>query len=121
MKFSNLILMSVLVFAFVGCSNHEQVVVNKFCNTSRHSNDMTKDALRAHIEFLADDLLKGRGTGTAEYEIAAQYVASQLKQFGLKPAGENGTWFQSVPFTKKYHEPSSVSYTHLTLPTKRIV
>lgn len=59
-----------------------------------------KNSLRAHIEFLADDKLNGRATGSPEYEIAAQYVASHFKQFGLEPAGENNTWFQSVPFIK---------------------
>jgi hypothetical protein len=43
--------------------------------------------VRAHLEFLASDALKGRGSGT-EYElITAQYIASQLRQFGVEPAG----------------------------------
>lgn len=53
--------------------------------------------VRAHVEFLADDLLEGRGTGTKGYDIAARYVAAQLAGLGLAPAGENGTWFQQVP------------------------
>ncbi len=64
------------------------------------SNKAVKGALRAHIEFLADDLLKGRETGSTEYEIAANYVASHFKQFGLKPRGNGNTWFQSVPMIK---------------------
>ena len=36
--------------------------------------------LRAHIEFLASDLLRGRQPGTAGYDIAAAYVASQMAQ-----------------------------------------
>jgi Peptidase family M28 len=44
--------------------------------------------VRAHLEFLASDALKGRGSGT-EYElIAAQYIASQLRQFGIASAGD---------------------------------
>ena len=54
--------------------------------------------IKAHIEFLADDLLQGRNTGSKEYEIAAKYVASHFNQYGLNPAGDNNSWFQSVPF-----------------------
>ncbi len=52
-------------------------------------------AIRAHMAFLADDLLEGRGTGTRGYEIAARYVAAQFEAMGLEP-GVNGGWFQPV-------------------------
>lgn len=53
-------------------------------------------AIRADMRFLADDLLEGRGTATRGHEIAAKFVASQFEAMGLEPAGENGTYFQSV-------------------------
>ena len=56
--------------------------------------------VRGHIEFLADDLLEGRGTGTRGHEIAASYVASQFRALGLQPAGENGSWYQWVPLRR---------------------
>jgi hypothetical protein len=56
--------------------------------------------VRGHIEFLADDLLEGRGTGTRGHEIAASYVASQFRALGLQPAGENGGWYQWVPLRR---------------------
>ncbi len=54
-------------------------------------------AVRAHVEFLADDLLEGRDTGTRGYDLAARYVATQLALLGLAPAGDDGTFFQQVP------------------------
>jgi hypothetical protein len=54
-------------------------------------------AVRAHVEFLADDLLEGRATATRGYDLAARYVAAQLALLGLSPAGENGSFFQPVP------------------------
>jgi len=56
--------------------------------------------VRGHIEFLADDLLEGRGSGTRGHEIAASYVAGQFRALGLQPAGENGSWFQWVPLRR---------------------
>jgi Zn-dependent M28 family amino/carboxypeptidase len=56
------------------------------------------EAIRANMRFLADDLLEGRGTATRGHEIAAKFMAAQFEQMGLDPAGDNGTYFQSVPF-----------------------
>ena len=53
--------------------------------------------IRAHITFLASDLLEGREAGSPGYDIAANYVASQFAQLGLKPAGVGGSYFQPVP------------------------
>ena len=57
------------------------------------------DRIRAHVRFLADDLLEGRGTGARGGDIAAKYVAAQFALDGLKPAGDNGDYFQKVVFT----------------------
>ena len=64
--------------------------------------------MRAHVEFLADDLLEGRGTGTRGHEIAARYVAAQFRALGLKPGGTNGSWLQRVPLRRASHEATPV-------------
>jgi hypothetical protein len=46
---------------------------------------------------LSSDAMEGRDTGSEAYERAANYVADQFKAAGLKPAGDNGTFFQRVP------------------------
>jgi Zn-dependent M28 family amino/carboxypeptidase len=51
-----------------------------------------------HVRFLANDLLEGRGTGTRGGDIAANYIAAQFALYGLKPAGDNGTFLQKVDF-----------------------
>ena len=58
--------------------------------------------LEAHINFLADDLLRGRQPGTNGYDIAAAYVASQFRQMGLQPAGTNGSYLQPVPIRRAW-------------------
>ena len=60
--------------------------------------------IRADVEFLADDLLRGRDTGSEGYRIAANYVAAEFARLGLKPAGDDGTYFQEVPFKTAHVE-----------------
>ncbi|MBI1682584.1 M28 family peptidase [Caulobacter hibisci] len=57
------------------------------------------DAIRAHMTFLADDLMEGREAGTRGYDLAANYVTSQFALLGLKPAGDAGSYLQTVPLT----------------------
>ena len=58
---------------------------------------ISPDRIRAQVRFLSHDLLEGRGTGQRGGDIAAEYLATQFATYGLKPAGENGTYFQKVP------------------------
>ncbi|HVT44989.1 MAG TPA: M28 family metallopeptidase [Thermoanaerobaculia bacterium] len=53
--------------------------------------------MKAHLHFLADDLLEGRGTGSRGYDLASLYVAAELEKLGLRPAGADGSFFQQVP------------------------
>jgi Zn-dependent M28 family amino/carboxypeptidase len=54
------------------------------------------EAVRAHIRYLASDLLEGRGPGTRGDALATGYLAAQLEAMGLQPAGDAGTYFQKV-------------------------
>src|ERR1700729_2278241 len=56
------------------------------------------EKIRAHVRFLADDLLEGRGPGLRGSELAAKYIATQFALYGLKPGGDNGTYLQQVNF-----------------------
>lgn len=61
--------------------------------------DVRPELIRAHMRFLADDLLEGRGTGTRGFQIAANYVAAQFEALGLEPAF-GGTFLQPVPLRR---------------------
>lgn len=67
--------------------------------------ELRKEPFHAHMAFLADDLLEGRGTGKRGHEIAARYVAAQFEAMGLKPAGVDGTYYQRVPLREISVEP----------------
>jgi hypothetical protein len=59
--------------------------------------DAATAAWWAQTVALSNDSMEGRDTGTDAYERAAKYVAAQFTAAGLKPAGDNGTFFQRVP------------------------
>ena len=72
------------------------------------SSALNEATLRAHIKFLADDLLEGRGTGARGGELAAKYIAAQLEAAGAKGAGENGSFFQPVSLVGVKADPGTV-------------
>jgi len=51
-------------------------------------NDISGERMRAHVKFLASDLLEGRGVGTRGGELATEYIAGQFALVGAKPAGD---------------------------------
>src|ERR1700684_2012177 len=63
--------------------------------------------IRAHVKFLASDLLEGRGPGQRGSDLAAEYISAQFESYGLKPAGDNGTFFQNVPMMKVHTMPET--------------
>jgi Zn-dependent M28 family amino/carboxypeptidase len=65
--------------------------------------------IRKDVEYLADDKLEGREAGTRGYDLAAEYVAKRFAEIGLKPAGENGGFFQTVPLLKATREAEGAS------------
>ena len=70
--------------------------------------------IEAHIAFLADDTLRGRDTGSNGYQVAANYVSSYFKQYGLTPMGDFGSYEQQVNFRKSFLEQASFTITNET-------
>ena len=63
---------------------------------SRSASHITEASVRAHMEFLAGDALNGRGSGTRDEWIAAAYIGSQLRRWGIEPLGDDGGYVQEV-------------------------
>ena len=61
-------------------------------------NGIDAGKIRATVKYLSDDSLEGRGTGQKGGDKAADWIAAQFKSYGVLPAGDNGTYFQSVDF-----------------------
>lgn len=67
--------------------------------------------IRADEEFLASDAMRGRGSGTHDEEVAATYIASQLRRCGIEPAGDSGGYIQRVPIAAKAAAGSATTQT----------
>lgn len=72
----------------------------KFENLKPVLDEVQPDSIRRHIEFLADDRMKGRLPGTPEFQIAIDYVIRHYKMFGMKPGGDKGNYTQAVKLRK---------------------
>lgn len=75
---------------------------------------VTPDQIKADITYLADDKLKGRLPGTEGYQMAVDYVVKRLKSLNVQPAGENGTWLQTVNFRKSFVQRADLSFQQVT-------
>ncbi|HJX91199.1 MAG TPA: M28 family peptidase [Pyrinomonadaceae bacterium] len=73
----------------------------------RQASSINEATLKAHIKFLSDDLLEGRGTGARGGELAAKYIASQLEASGVKGAGTAGSFFQPVSLVGVKADPAT--------------
>src|SRR5215813_5319327 len=78
---------------------------------------ITEQNIRAELGFLASDAMQGRGSGTIYERIAAEYIGSQFRQFGLEPGGDtdsagNKSFVQRVPLeSAKFVEPPTLTVT----------
>ena len=68
---------------------------------------ITAADLRTRLFLIADDSMMGRESGSEGAYKTADYVASEFRRLGLEPAGENGTYFQAVPFWNAIPDPRS--------------
>jgi len=92
------------ILALVGCI--AMLAINPVL-AGEAAEQQLQNRLQAHIEFLADDLMRGRQTGSQTYNIAANYVSSQFMQMGLLPAGDEGSYLQQVPLRQAFMETGS--------------
>ena len=68
---------------------------------------ITAADLRQRLFLIADDSMMGRETGSAGAFKTSAYVAAEFHRLGLEPAGDSGTYFQTVPFWVVAVDPQS--------------
>lgn len=62
---------------------------------------ITEGDLRTRLFIFADDSMQGREAGTEGHLRSTDYLAAQLQALGLEPAGDSGTYFQTVPLARR--------------------
>ncbi len=77
--------------------------------------------VRAHVNYLGDDLLEGRGTATRGYELASAYVVAQFRALGLAPAGADQTYRQTVPLLESIRDIDAAKFTIKRAGTEDVV
>jgi Zn-dependent M28 family amino/carboxypeptidase len=68
---------------------------------------VSADRIKSDVAYLSSDRLEGRGPGTRGEELATEFIADEFKKAGLKPVGEQGTYFQQVPLMRVFTSPKS--------------
>src|ERR1700745_2888284 len=87
-----------LLFAATAVCEAQVPAIPGVPEAARNAADsIDSERIRAHVRFLASDLLEGRGPGTRGGQLAAEYIATQFALSGVRPAGEDGDYFQNVP------------------------
>ncbi|MDX6305406.1 MAG: hypothetical protein QOI77_2375 [Blastocatellia bacterium] len=83
-----------LVFSCAGAAAPQKVALGTPAIVSQAS-------VRKHMEALASDEMRGRGSATTDELAAARYIASQLKRLRIDAAGDDGGYLQTVKFTRR--------------------
>ena len=101
--------------AIAAAPRSQNSLVHPIGRVSNHeSSNKTKTSIRQHIEFLADDALEGRMTGSEGAKRAAEHIASQFAQLNLKPVGDEQSYFQAFEFTAGRRIISEENRFHIT-------
>ncbi len=79
---------------------------------ARHEPRPTTSAITAadlmtRLYVYADDSMAGREAGTAGNVKATDYIAAEARRMGLQPAGDSGSYFQTVPLKSRSLDPAS--------------
>ena len=98
-KFLTLLLILVTTLSVVAQTPQPKVASSSVATTAQ----VSQASVRQHMEALASDQMKGRGSATADELVAANYIASELKRFKIEPAGDKGSYIQHVALNANSH------------------
>jgi aminopeptidase YwaD len=88
----------VFLVLLAGCANH---AAPRTASNTPGAGSVTEASVRAHLEFLASDALNGRGSGTRDEQIAAEYVGAQFRRLGFEPGGTAGGFVQIIDVERR--------------------
>ncbi len=108
MKKNFIALFLLLTFAFQTAALAQ--TATKANSSSRKAADaITADLLKDYLYYVASDEMEGRDTPSRGLDLTAKFIALNLKRWGFKPAGDEGTFFQKIALTRDAPEPEKNS------------
>src|SRR5678816_1158477 len=94
---SVLIVSSVLVLPFpLATAQRTSKIKAAAATTQRGVETINAGQLRNYLSFIASDEMEGRDTPSRGLDITARFLATNLSHWGLKPAGDDGTYLQKI-------------------------
>lgn len=106
MKKNLLVLFLMLSFVF---SSAAQTATKKGSPAMKAVETISSEQMKDFLYFLADDAMQGRDTPSAGLDVAANFIAFNLKKWGVKPAGDPGSYFQRMWVIRKSADPAASS------------
>ena len=95
-------LLALAITALFGFTNQTSSLTNE--GAIKAANVISADTLKDYLSFIAADALQGRDTPSPGLDAAANFIAFNLKQWGAKPGGDNGTFFQNIPLEQQGYD-----------------
>jgi hypothetical protein len=88
--------------------------VNKYGNPFKHpakptTAAITAEELRTRLYIFSDDSMRGRQVAHLGNYKGTSYIASELKRFGVEPGGDNGSYFQRLPYVMRHFTNASLT------------
>ena len=93
--------------AFDKIMSENRALLSESSEAELAASQIEENKLRAHVKYLADDLLEGRGPGSRGGMLAAKYIAAQFEALGLEPASADRSFFQQVRMIESRTDPST--------------
>ena len=116
---SVLIVSSVLVLPFPLATAQRSSSKTKAAassTTARGVETINAGQLRNYLSFIASDEMEGRDTPSRGLDITARFLATNLSHWGLKPAGDDGTYFQKIALRRDGVDKEQTSVTYNNQP-----
>jgi hypothetical protein len=101
------ILLTIASAALFGFTNPQQAHTLTTEEAKKSATVISADTLKDFLTFIAADALQGRDTPSPGLDAAANFIAFNLKQWGAKPGGDNGTYFQNIRLERTSYDKST--------------
>ncbi|MEZ5346438.1 MAG: M20/M25/M40 family metallo-hydrolase [Pyrinomonadaceae bacterium] len=105
-----LVLTILLSFILPSAAFSQTAKVDVTAAEKKMAETITAQQLSDYLHFVASDAMGGRDTPSQGLDVTAEFLAFNLKRWGFKPAGDNGTFFQKMMLTGGSIDPSKVSF-----------